>query len=64
MAFNPFDPKRPKPDTIYDHIARINRMEQQKRAEVAAKRKKFGISGAFKFPKSKGANSAEMRKGK
>jgi hypothetical protein len=56
------DPRRG--DSIYDVIAHYNKMRLLEEKRKAEQRKKFGISGAFKFPKSKGANSAEMRKGK
>ena len=54
---------RPGPPSRGEVIAHYARESWRKRAEAAAKRKKYGI-GAFKFPKSQGANSAEMKKGK
>ncbi len=55
--------RNPRPITNSDLIAGAARAAARRRAEVAAKQKKFGI-GTFKFPKSKGANSSAMYKGK
>lgn len=55
--------RKPGPPSRGEAIAHYARESWRKRAEQAAAAKKYGI-GAFKFPKSQGANSAAMKKGK
>lgn len=57
------DPRTP-PD-IYDHIYHWNKQRLDKQKRQNEQRKKLGLpTGSFKFKKSRGANSAEMYKGK